>query len=311
MTFNKRGEKLSAWLRIARFQFYPMAFIAYSLGTAAAFITSHTFSLPVFFLGYAVLFLIEFCTILTNEYHDYGTDCLNSNFSLFTGGTRILVEGRLKFSEIKVGIAAALFLITLSGYLLIQINQKASPFTTLLILLSGIILGLGYTAPPLKFSYRGVGEIVVGITHSTYLILCGYAFQTGTLNHPLPWLLSIPLFFSVLAAITLAGLPDRLADSAVSKKTMAVIFGPETAIVMAACFVCISALSGWIIWYLKLKWWVLVLSTIVLPSHGLILLWSLYRLFRSNNYDRRINGVMASSLTYIIWFGLIPLISLI
>jgi len=31
-------KKVSAWATIARFQFYPMAFTAYSLGAATAFV---------------------------------------------------------------------------------------------------------------------------------------------------------------------------------------------------------------------------------------------------------------------------------
>jgi 1,4-dihydroxy-2-naphthoate octaprenyltransferase len=311
MPLNKLREKSNAWLRIARPQFYPMALIAYSMGTVAAFVTSHKFDLPVFFIGYTVLFLIEFCTILTNEYYDYGTDRLNQNFSMFTGGTRILVEGKLQFHEIKIGITVALFLVIGLGYLLVRINREASPLAIFLFILSGIVLGLGYTAPPLKFSYHGLGEMVVSITHSIYLILCGYAFQTGTVSHPLPWLLSIPLSSSVLAAITLAGLPDYVADKTVSKKTITVLFGPKVAIVVAASFVCIAFLSGLTIWYPRVKWWAFSIAMVILPLHGFILLRLLHKLFRSNHYNRRINGIMGSALTYILWFGLIPLISLI
>jgi 1,4-dihydroxy-2-naphthoate polyprenyltransferase len=75
----------------------------------------------------------------------------------------------------------------------LRVSQGGLSFIILLLILVGIILGLGYTAPPLKLSYRGLGELVVGFTHSFYLLLCGYAFQTGTMGNPMPWLLSIPL----------------------------------------------------------------------------------------------------------------------
>lgn len=303
--------KLPFWLKIARLQFYPMAFIAYSLGSACAFVTSQKFNLSVYAVGYALLFLIEFCTILTNEYYDYGTDRLNKNFSPFTGGTRVLVDGKLRFQEVRTGILVALGLVIGFLYFFIRINGGVPPLRTIFLAVLGIFLGLGYTLPPFKFSYRGFGEIVVGGTHSTYLILCGFTFQTGTWSHPLPWLLSIPLFFSVLAANTLAGLPDRLADIAVSKKSFAAIFGPKTAILMATCFACMAALSGMWIWYDHGKGWVLGVEMVLVISHGLIILVALSRLFRSNIFDKRIDGIMALSLAYIIWFGLIPIISLV
>ena len=49
----------------------------------------------------------------------------------------------------------------------------------------------------------------------------------------------------------------------------------------------------------------------VIFPHGLIFLWALGRLIRSGNYDRRIDGLMALALSYITWFGLIPLLALI
>ena len=64
-------EKLSSWLRIMRLQFYPMTFIAYSLGAAMAADKGLSFSLYLYLLGYAYLFLLELCTILANELHDY------------------------------------------------------------------------------------------------------------------------------------------------------------------------------------------------------------------------------------------------
>ncbi|MGZ6291152.1 MAG: hypothetical protein ACXWMK_03050 [Syntrophales bacterium] len=52
-------------------------------------------------------------------------------------------------------------------------------------------------------------------------------------------------------------------------------------------------------------WWLLVFP------HGLVLLYFLVRLLRSNDFDRRIDAIMALALGYIIWFGLLPLISLL
>ncbi len=311
MSFGKVRTKLPFWLKIARLQFHPMALIAYSMGSTCAYITSQKFNLLLYAVGYAVLFFIEFSTILTNEYCDYEADRLNKNFSLFTGGTRVLVDGGLRFYEVKIGIFVGLALMSGFVSLLVTVNRDVTFLLTFFLIFLGVFLGLGYTLPPLKFSYRGLGEIVVGATHSTYLILCGYTFQTGNWKHPLPWLLSIPLFFSVLAANTLAGLPDRLSDMAVSKKSFAVIFGPRKAAAMAACFAMIAALSGMWIWLDRGRGRALAVEMIIVISHGLILLLALSRLMRSNHFDERIDRIMALSLTYIIWFGLLPIISML
>jgi 1,4-dihydroxy-2-naphthoate octaprenyltransferase len=300
-------EKINAWFKIARLHFYPMAIITYCLGNTIAYKTKGQFDLSVFLFGYGVLFLIELSAIFMNEYFDYETDSLNKNYSMFTGGTRMLVEGRISFRELKIAIAGVISLLIICGFFLIRINSVTSPIIILFLIVIGVFMGLGYTSPPLKFSYRGLGEIVVGITHSIYLVVYGYALQTGTLMSALPVFFSIPLFFSVFAAITLAGLPDRLSDSAVTKKTIAVVFGSKTALIFSAIFICFAALSGFIIWYYTLNYCLFVLSLGVITSHALILMWSIYELFTSENYNRRVDKLMTSSLIYIIWFGLIPL----
>ena len=299
--------KTNAWLRIARFHFYPMAFMTYCLGNAIAYKITGMFDVSVFLLGYGVLFLIELSTILTNEYFDYETDSLNKNYSMFTGGTRMLVEGRITFRELKIALVAVLTFLSIWGFLLIRINSITSPIVILFLVVIGVSMGLGYTSPPLKFSYRGLGEIVVGITHSIYLIVYGYALQTGTLISALPIFFSIPLFFAVFAAITLAGLPDRLSDSVVAKKTIAVVFGSKTALSFSAIFIFFAALSGLTIWYYMLNFWLFALSAGVIISHALFLMWSIYELFTLEDHDRRVDKLMTSSLIYIIWFGLIPL----
>ncbi len=287
-----------------------MTWVAYSLGAVAASSSSQKFDLQVYGVGYLALFFVELSTILTNEYYDYGTDRLNKNAGPFTGGTRMLVEGKLGFHEVKAGILVALLLVVGSSSMLIRINQDVSPFSILFLLLIGVFLGLGYTAPPFKFSYRGLGEITVGLTHSPYVILCGYIFQGGSWQSPLPWLICIPLFFATLGAITLAGIPDRLADQEVSKRVLAVIFGPRGAAILASFFVCIAAVSGMLLWYFKIIKGILGGMIFIVIPHGLILLYGLFKLIQSSNYDRKIDGIMTLSLSYIIWFGIIPLLAL-
>ncbi len=303
-------RKLFAWVKITRLQFYPMTWLAYSLGALAQSVVAGRFNLRLYLLGYLVLFLIEFCTILANEYFDYDSDRQNINFSTFTGGTRALVEGNLTFREVRIGIFVALAMVAVPGYILIRSAESDSQATFLIMVILGIFLGLGYTVPPLKFSYRGAGEIVVGFTHSTYVILCGFVFQGGHWSNPVPWLLSVPLFFAVFAANILAGIPDRQADRAVSKLSVAVMLGPRLAAILAGCFVGAAFLSGALLRYLRLFpvplwYW----GLLVLP-HGLFLIWFLLRFLRSDHLDGRINGILALALSYIIWFGLLPIVAI-
>jgi len=296
--------KIFSWLKIARLQFYPMTFIAYSLGA----LLSEDFRLNVFLLGYLILFNIEFATILANEYYDYPSDKLNKYASPFNGGTRVLVENRLKFSEVKTAIWILLGIIIVSGLFLVRLMAQPQILSVVFLIIAGLILGLGYTAPPLQFSHRGWGEIVVGITHSLYVILCGYVFQTGTWDDPLPWLLSIPLFFAVLGAISLSSIPDYEADKRAGKITISVKLGQRWAAFLSMGFIIAAAVSAIILirhGYVSYP----ILFLIIIHTGALCL--TIGRLIKSGDYDRRIDAIMMLALAFIIWFGLVPLVSTI
>jgi len=310
MTTRGGGAKFWAWWRIARLQFYPMTWLAYTLGAVLQSSLAKKFYLSFYLVGYLILFLMELCTILVNEYFDYETDSQNKNYSMFTGGTRVLVDGSLSFKEVRIGIALVLFLIFCFSLVLNRITPFNAQLITTLLIALGIFLGLGYTMPPFKFCYRGSGEIVVSLTHSIYVILCGFVFQGGAWNDPRPWIISIPLFFSIFAAITLAGIPDRSADKMAGKRTMASLFGPRNSLRIAIWCIIMAYLSALLLGEFNTITIVfLSLNLLVLP-HCAMLVYYLFKLMKTGFYEERINREMGMSLSYIIWFGLIPLFSL-
>ena len=311
ITISKKGSKAFAWMKVVRIQFYPMAWITYSLGAACAAMIYGMFHLTPYIAGLLCIALLELCTVLVNEYFDYDADRLNQNASPFTGGSRMLVEGRLSFKQVKSAIIVVLGLLIMSTSLLVQSAPNVGSEWIVGILLLGLFLGVGYTAPPMKFCYRGIGEIVVAFTHSPYVLLSGFFFQVGTLKVSVPWLLNIPLFFAVHAAITLSALPDYSADMAVSKKSIAVLFGPHVAAILAAFSVAIAVVSVAIIVFhtLPVGWGILLLASAV--PHALILSVAIARVIKRRRFDCRLDGVMQLALFYILWFGLIPLVGLL
>jgi 1,4-dihydroxy-2-naphthoate octaprenyltransferase len=173
------------------------------------------------------------------------------------------------------------------------------------------VVALGYTIPPLKLSYRGLGELTVGITHSFAVVLSGYLFQGGSLQDSFSWWLSLPLFLSVLPSIILAGIPDYEADAIADKKTIAVRLGSRGAIQLAIFFTTISALS------------VIIFSLSgVLPKifsgilygvipHAILLVTLLGRHLQKKFIHGRIDALIIAALTYLMWFAIIPLLNLL
>ena len=120
----------------------------------------------------------------------------------------------------------------------------------------------------------------------------------------------MPLFVAVLPAIILSGIPDYEADRAAGKKTLVVIFGKRWAVRAALTCILLATVSA-------VAWHLLGLDTggygmavyLVLP-HAVLLSWRLIGYLRRKPMAARIDALMALALTFILWFGVIPLVRL-
>lgn len=304
-------QKTAAWCRAAHLQFYPITLMAYALGAVAGSWPVADMHTKAFLFGYAALFFIEFAAVLINDFFDFESDRVNQNTGVFSGGTPVLVSGRLTFGEIKVGITLALMLAALSAVALAGASRVVPHRLVALLFVAALVLAVGYTAPPLKLGYRGLGEILVAFMHGPFMVLCGYAFQSGTVLDPWPWLLGVPLFLSMLPAVILAGIPDRLADHFAKKRTLAVILGPERAAKLASWLACLALLAALVQWGHPHIGRTFIAGVILALPNALLLLSAIATLVRSNHFDRRIDSILALAFVYTLWFGLIPLGSLI
>jgi 1,4-dihydroxy-2-naphthoate polyprenyltransferase len=301
--------KTGSWLKALRLQFYPMTLIAYAAGAFAAESSGYGFNRIIFWLGFLWLFLVEAATVLSNDFFDFRSDKQNRFFSPFSGGSRVIVEKLLSFREMKTGIVISVAFSVLVLLLLFNVGEAASPGLLIFSLLL-YILAVGYTVPPFILSYRGFGEADVALTHSFAVILCGYILQGGSAADRLPWLISFPLFLAVLPSIILAGIPDQEADAAVWKKTIAVRAGKNGAAYIAMLFTALSAAT--IVVYKEMSWASGAYNSLVyaIIPHACLLCWRLYQYIKQPFKPSRIDGLLVIALTYLIWFGIIPLINL-
>lgn len=306
---TKYFQHFMTWFKAIRFQFYPMTWVAYASGAYLAASLGANFDKGIFWLGFLWIFLLEVATVLTNDYYDYKSDIKNDYYGPFTGGSRVLVEKDLSFKEVEIGILTAVGLALFLGFfLLILIPGSRIAGLSLMFTLS--VLALGYTVPPLKLSYRSLGEVDVGITHSLAVILCGFVFQGGSLANPYPWLLSIPLFLSIIPSIILAGIPDYEADKAVAKKTLPVRLGKKKSMKVAMGLTAVSLVFG-VLWYLfDVVPGAYGKAIFLAIPHGFYLIYLLLDYIRNPAPPAHVNRLLITGLTYIMWFALIPLFCL-
>jgi 1,4-dihydroxy-2-naphthoate octaprenyltransferase len=157
---------------------------------------------------------------VTNDIFDTlsGADEANVNPTQFSGGSRVLIYDLVtlrQLAALAVGLfggAAAI------GLLLVWATQSA---TLLWIGLAGIVVGVAYTAPPLKLVYRGLGEIAVAIGFGPIMLLGAYVVQSGRLSWEAA-LASVPVAILVAMILYVNEIPDRIGDAAAGKRTLPV-----------------------------------------------------------------------------------------
>ncbi|MCW1923925.1 prenyltransferase [Luteolibacter arcticus] len=295
-------SRIVTWLRALRLPFYPMSWLGYTTGAALVVPLSDIWRLPAYWWGFVVVFLIEALTVFVNDLYDFESDRRNQNHGNFTGGSRVLVEGLLTPDALRsackvVAVGAAL------GSFILQAYSPAPLAVNLACLGTAVLLGVGYTAPPLKLSHRGWGEVVVAFAHSLLVVQCGALVVGGQFGDPAVFKVALPLFFAIFPSISLSGLPDHDADIHAGKRTLAVKLGPRPVLVLAS----VSALAACVlvIWW-SAQWpsW----TRVGVVLHALLVVASAMSQW-SKSQSRRIDGVMVSSLSFVLWFTLVPLLA--
>ncbi|MEA2613302.1 MAG: 1,4-dihydroxy-2-naphthoate polyprenyltransferase [Chloroflexota bacterium] len=156
-----------------------------------------------------------------------GADDANVTPTKFSGGSRVIQYGLVSLRQMA-GLATVFYV--LAGVIgLILLATRGS--TALLVIgVVGFIVSLGYTAPPLKFVYRGLGEIAVALGFGPMMLLGAYVVQTrGALSWE-PFVASIPVALLVALILYVNEIPDRRGDARVGKRTLPVRFSPRAVI---------------------------------------------------------------------------------
>lgn len=174
------------------------------------------------------IYAIEVAKNASGEIFDFdsGTDLdvSTADRSPFSGGKRVLVDGLLTRTQTKTIAALGYIVAALIGLGIVAARE----FAVLWLGLVGIGLAYFYHAPPVKLSYRGLGEMAVAVTYGPLLCAGTYLVQRGSVSAKVI-LLSLPLGLLISAFLLINEFPDYLADTEADKRTLVVRWGRTTA----------------------------------------------------------------------------------
>ncbi|HHB91948.1 MAG TPA: 1,4-dihydroxy-2-naphthoate octaprenyltransferase [Thioploca sp.] len=216
-------KNLTIWVKATRPQFFTVIILPILLGTAIAWHLQGIFSLIYLILSLLAGIFAHAGINVFNDYFDHlnQTDEFNhSPLTPFAGGSRMIQNGILTITEtywfglilILVAILIGFFLVAMKGLPLLWIG------------IFGILSGYFYSAPPLSFIDKGLGELLIGCNFGILSVLGAYYVQTQTLN----WIVviaSLPLACLVTAILYINEFPDYNADKRARKNNLVVRLG--------------------------------------------------------------------------------------
>lgn len=218
------------WLQAARITSAINIQLPLAFGSGLAYFVNDSGSVEnllwLFFYGIATQLHIVFL----NDWTDRVADSLNEKPTVFSGGSRVLVENKLDPHELRnAGLVFGFLVLIWSTTVAIFMIRPHLP----LICVIGLSLFWLYSLPPAKLNYRVGGEILQALGVGAVLPIVAFYLNTGTGIETDIAIVLIGYVFLQFAAAVAFTLPDIEADGKAGKGTFAVYFGVKKARVLS------------------------------------------------------------------------------
>jgi len=269
---NQRAGRAAIWWQAFRYHFVPPSFLPAMLGGIIARTIENQFHFWSYFVTVIGVTINHIALNMTDDYYDY----LNSvdqararEKNPYAGGSGTLTSGLIKPVQMRNAFRLGYFITILLGIYLIATR-------TWMVLVFGTF-GMGcayfYTAPPIRYGYRGFGELSQLINFSFTIGIGSFFVQARSFSWEAFWAL-LPLGFMMFAMITINEIPDFQADRAGGKRNLVVIFGQTTAV-----------------WLYAISLGIAYLILIVTPLTGTTSFWTYFTLITLPWYFRAVKIV--------------------
>jgi 1,4-dihydroxy-2-naphthoate octaprenyltransferase len=197
-------------------------FFYFSIGALIAILLHAQFDMGKFLLGWVIIFLSGWAVHYHNDYFDFETDHYTQPTPI-SGGSGVLIE-HPEWRGLSISMAFILMGLAIALSVAFTVIYSYS-LNFILFVIMGNILAWFYAAPPVKLSYRGLGEF--GNTAIGFLFpAMGYFSLMGTLNLPF-FIFVIPILFLQMLFTGSVEIPDMEGDKKGGKKTWIVSWGRE------------------------------------------------------------------------------------
>lgn len=176
-----------------------------------------------------------------------GADDENFTPTQYSGGSRVLQRGLLSLKQMTTICTTAYAIGAGIGIFLVLHLESTG---LLAIGVTGVLLSVFYTAPPIRLVHHGLGELTTALGFGPIMVLGAYVVQTGEVAWE-PFVASIPVAIFIALVLYVNEIPDRRSDAVAGKLTLparmskeAVLRGFLIAMLAAFAVVVVAAVSG-------------------------------------------------------------------
>ncbi|HTS24200.1 MAG TPA: prenyltransferase [Casimicrobiaceae bacterium] len=221
----ERDRSRSPWQRLlrvcsmVRYRFFLYAgLLPYLLGTAWAYARLDAFDAALFWSGFGGVVLSVVGVEAFNEYFDsrMGTDRVFNPDDLPPMSDAVL----------WLGIAAFAGALAVGVYLALRGGWPILAFA-----LAGGAAAIFYVAPPIRWAYRGLGELVIALSYGPWMVLGSLYLQAQRLSWSALAASLVPGCL-IMALAVVNAIPDYHQDRLVGKRNLVVRLGRRRAVLL-------------------------------------------------------------------------------
>jgi 1,4-dihydroxy-2-naphthoate octaprenyltransferase len=224
-------RRLLRVIALVRYRFFLYAgLLPYLLGAALAYAIAGSFDVAIFWSGLGGVVLAVIGVEAFNEYFDarMGTDRVFNPKDL----------PPISDGVFWLGVAAFAGALAVGIYLTIRGGWPIFLFALL-----GGMAAIFYEAPPIRWSYRGLGELVIALSYGPWMVL-GSLYLHARMVSWAAFCASLVPGFLIMSLAVVNAIPDFHQDRLVGKRNLVVRVGRERAVwlylTLAAAGLCVA-----------------------------------------------------------------------
>ena len=232
---------LIAFVRLSRPLFLYGGFAGVALGAAVARAEGLRIDAATYLWAQALVTSFQLMVHYANDYFDRECDALATR-TAWSGGSGVLAAGEL---QPRTALVAALVCAALGLGVTARFALAGNAAVAWLGLAIGV-LAWCYSAPPVRFAARGLGELDTALVVAVLVPLAGYAAFAHRIGEPMNGAVTSTAL-AMFAMMLCVELPDAGADHAAGKRNLVVRWAPAR------------------------TWQIITLASVIAVAHALVL----------------------------------------